>query len=107
MPHYEYECPVCGEFEEFHSIMIKLDHCPMCKEKGNEVEVKRLISGGSGKGIMSLTDDEFKASLPGEVNKLKSEMSKSEKVYSDLLGHDKYQKIQTQIDNAKRERGRR
>lgn len=44
MPTYEYECPKHGIFEEFHSILIKIEHCLKCKEEGIEQEVKRLIS---------------------------------------------------------------
>ena len=39
MPTYEYSCPKCGDFEEFHSINTKLTHCPKCGQ-----EVTRLIS---------------------------------------------------------------
>lgn len=102
MPTYEYECPAHGEFEEYHSISIKLEHCPKCQEEGKVQEIKRLISGGSGKGQMILTDDEFKASLKGETDKLKKEMQGSAKVYANMLGEDKYHKMQTQMDRRKR-----
>lgn len=92
MPTYEYECPVCGEFEEYHSIMIKLEHCPKCKEDGKETQVKRLISGGSGKGQMVLTDDEFKASLKGEVEKIKQRAVKDENYMANLIGEDRAHK---------------
>jgi putative FmdB family regulatory protein len=39
MPTYEYVCPQCGIFEQFHSITITIDHCPKCGK-----EVRRLIS---------------------------------------------------------------
>lgn len=39
MPTYEYSCPDCGVFEEFHSINTTLTHCPKCGS-----EVNRLIS---------------------------------------------------------------
>ena len=39
MPTYEYLCPKCGVFEEFHSINSCLTECPKCG-----AEVKRLIS---------------------------------------------------------------
>jgi hypothetical protein len=56
MPTYTYFCePANEEFEEFHSIMIVLDDCPVCKEKGLPSHApKRLISGGSGRGIVEL-----------------------------------------------------
>ncbi len=92
MPTYEYECPVCGEFEEYHSIMIKLTHCPKCESEGKESEVKRLISGGSGKGVMVLSDDEFKASLKGEVEKIKQRAAKDENYMANLIGEDRAHK---------------
>lgn len=39
MPTYEYSCPICGVFEEFHSINTTLTHCPKCGK-----EISRLIS---------------------------------------------------------------
>ncbi|HEX7712701.1 MAG TPA: zinc ribbon domain-containing protein [Bacillota bacterium] len=39
MPTYEYVCPKCGVFEEFHSITTQLTRCPKCNS-----EVRRLIS---------------------------------------------------------------
>lgn len=42
MPTYEYLCPKCGVFEQFHSISTKLSHCPKCNS-----EVRRLISQNS------------------------------------------------------------
>lgn len=39
MPTYEYNCPNCGVFEEFHSIKEQLTHCPKCGR-----EISRLIS---------------------------------------------------------------
>lgn len=86
MPTYIYECPNHGEFEEFHSIMIKLEHCPQCAAKGEEVKIVRLISGGSGKGIMNLTDEEFKAGLKDEVNKIKKRASREENYLANLVG---------------------
>lgn len=48
MAFYEYECPVHKVFEVQQSIKEDaLKHCPKCKEEGNEVEVKRLISSTS------------------------------------------------------------
>ena len=39
MPTYEYNCPKCGIFEEFHKMSDRLTHCPVCGQ-----EVTRLIS---------------------------------------------------------------
>lgn len=42
MPTYEYQCPKCGVFEQFHSISSCLTHCPHCSSP-----VRRLISQNS------------------------------------------------------------
>lgn len=40
MPTYEYECPRCGVFEEYHSITAPaLKRCPTCGSK-----LRRLVS---------------------------------------------------------------
>ena len=39
MPTYEYICPKCGIFEEFHGINSCVTNCPTCNG-----EVRRLIS---------------------------------------------------------------
>lgn len=104
MPTYEYECPEHGVFEEFHSITIKLEHCPKCKEGGKDIEIKRLISGGSGRGVVELTGHDLVAKTKEDIVKLKKDMSKSDKVYANMLGDDKYQALQTKMDKQKSER---
>lgn len=104
MPTYEYECPEHGIFEEYHSIKIKLEFCSRCKENGKNQEVKRLISGGSGRGMVELTGHDLVAKTKEDIVKLKSDMSKSDKVYANMLGDDKYQALQTKMDQRKRDR---
>jgi putative FmdB family regulatory protein len=101
MPTYEYLCPVHGEFEETHSIMIKLTHCNKCKEDGKEQEIKRLISLG-GKGVVELSGDELVSKLKGDAKNIQRKAAKDEKVYANLLGEDKYQSLQTRMDKQKR-----
>jgi len=103
MPTYDYECPTHGIFEEFHSTSIKLEQCPQCKEAGKDQEIKRLISLGS-KGVVELYGNDLVDKLKEDVQKLKGEAAKDEKVYSNLLGEDKYQAMQTKIDRQKRNR---
>jgi len=101
MPTYEYECPEHGIFEEFHSMSLKLEHCPQCKEKGKDQEVKRLISLG-GKGIVELYGTDLVDKIKSDVRQLKKDAAKDEKVYSNLLGEDKYQSLQVKLDDQKR-----
>lgn len=101
---YEYLCVVENkEFEAQHSIMTKLDDCPLCKAAGRVAHApQRLISGGSGRGIVELTGHEKDAKFKEDVQKLKKEMHSSEKVYSNMVGDTKYQAAQQRIDNTKK-----
>lgn len=107
MPSYEHICdnPECNnEWEDFYSIVKDPPTtCPKC----NQETARRIISGGSGKGIMELTGDELKDKVKADTQKLKKEMHNSEKVYSNILGESKYENMQQRIDKSKRERGRR
>jgi putative FmdB family regulatory protein len=47
MPTYAYNCPICGEFEVFHSIKEDLSECPHCAEKGVKSTITRLILSGN------------------------------------------------------------
>ena len=102
MPTY---CHICtnkkcnNEWEDDYSI--KADppkQCPKCKKD----TAKRVISGGSGRGIVELTGRELKEHLVSEGNKLKMEMYQSEKKYASFLGDDKYQNIQSGMDKYRK-----
>lgn len=96
MPTYLYECKnaeCVGEFEEFHSIVTKLEECPHCASAGRGVQpVNRLISGGSGRGIVEQTVAELKAALPGNIAKIQSRARTDEKFLANLVGESKYNK---------------
>lgn len=105
MPTYEYECPEHGIFEEYHSIKIKLEHCPQCKDGGKEQEVKRLISLGS-KGVVELVGQELVDKLKADAQVLKKDAAAKEKVYANLLGEDKYQSLQNRLDQQRKDKRR-
>lgn len=98
MPTYEYLCnhPDCvGEFEEFHSISTKIEQCPHCEAAGRGVQpVQRLISGGSGKGIMEKSFNEIKESFSSDVAKIKQRASRDEKFLANIVGESKYNRNQ-------------
>lgn len=100
MPNYEYLCePNNQEFEEFHSIKIVLEDCPVCKAKGLPAHApKRLISGGSGRGIVELSGNELIVKAKEDAQKLKKEVYSSEKKYANALGESNYQNLQTRMD---------
>ena len=73
--------------------------CPKC----NQETAKRLISG-CGYGRVELSDDEFKASLKDSTRQMQKEMHSDANIYSNMIGPDKYQALQTAIDKRKREK---
>lgn len=104
MPTYTYACvPNDTEFEEFHSIKIVLEDCPICKEKGLPPHApKRLISGGSGRGIVELTGQELMDKGKEDARKFANEVQSSEKKYANILGEGKYQDMQQRMDKRRR-----
>lgn len=97
MPTYEHICEACNyEWEDFYSIKAEIPkECPECKKEG---QVKRLISGGSGRGIVELTGNELKEHLTAEGNKLKQEYKTNEKARANMEGEASYHKRQLAID---------
>lgn len=93
MAFYEYLCEVVDEeFEAEHSIKIVLEECSLCKAAGRISHApKRLISLG-GKGIVEQTVAELKASLPGNVEKIRQRARTDEKFLANLVGENKYNK---------------
>jgi putative FmdB family regulatory protein len=103
MPTYEYQCPEHGIFEEYHSIKLKLEHCPKCKENGKEQPVERLISLGS-RGVVELTGQDLVDKVKADAQVLKKDAHAKEKIYANLLGEQKYQDLQVRLDKQKRDR---
>lgn len=101
MPTYEHACSneSCKhEWEDNYSIKAEPPKtCPKC---GLET-AKRLISLG-GKGVVELYGQDLVDKLKSDAQQLKKDANKSENVYANLLGPDKYQKLQTQMDRRKR-----
>lgn len=102
MPTYLYLCPTHGEFEEEHSIKIKLEFCPKCKEEiDKDVEITRLINCVS-KGVVELYGQELVDKCRADAQKIKLEAAKDANKYASLLGEDRYHQLQTQLDRRKR-----
>jgi len=93
MPTYEYKClnpdkeKNHGEFEEFHSIKAEINFCPHCEKEGTPgIPVKKLISGGSGKGKVELGAQESKEKLKQDIASFKKEVYKNEKLMANIIG---------------------
>ncbi len=101
MPTYEHRCDTCAhEWEAEYSI--KADppkQCPKCQAE----TVTRLISGAT-KGVVELYGQELVDKIKSDAQKEKARAAKDEKVYANLLGEDRYQSLQKQMDQRKRER---
>jgi len=96
MPSYEHFCESCEyEFEEEYSI--KADPPKVCPKCGKET-VKRLISGGSGRGIVELSGQDLKDKLKADGAKLRHETYSSEKKYANFIGEQRYQQLQKGMD---------
>lgn len=90
MPTYLYKCETHGEFEEEHSIKIKLEFCPKCEANGNSnVPVVRLINCVS-VGKVELTGQEYKEKVMSDAASLKREAYRNENVMANLVGESKY-----------------
>jgi len=98
MPTYDFchktnECN--HEWEVFQSMSApNPTHCPKCNAEGNVV---KLISLG-GKGIVELYGNELVAKLKEDGKKLQREASTNSNTYANLLGEDRYQSLQTKMD---------
>ena len=109
MPTYEFKCQAeiddkeCGhEWEEYLSIKAPdPEECPKCHAKG---KVLRLVSGGSGRGTVELYGQDLVDKIKSDAKKIKSNAAKDEKVYANLLGEERYQQLQTKMDQRKRGR---
>jgi hypothetical protein len=104
MPTYLYYCSSEDkEFEEFHSIMTKIEICPLCKEAGRPDHAPdRLISGGSGRGIVELTGDDLVKKTKEDGAKFKKQVYSDANTYANIIGEGRYQDIQKGLDRGKR-----
>jgi len=103
MPTYIHVCTEedCGyEWEDFYSIMDEPPKiCPKCEKES----AKRLISGGSGKGIVCLTGHELTAKLKTDAEKMKKECATNESYLANFIGEEKYQNNVSADEKAKKE----
>lgn len=101
MPTYPHQCLECNyEWDEFYSINDPIpEFCPQC----GKTSVKRLIGGGSGKGIVELTGHELTAKLKDDANKLKKEMQTNENLKANFVGESKFEQTKTYNEKVKKE----
>ena len=107
MPTYEHLCNNCQhEWEDIYSM--KQDPPTLCPSCNVEGKVQRLISVGSGRGIVEITGHELKAKMRAEGQELKRAALKDENLMANLVGEARYQKdkvgIEKDISNMGRPR---
>jgi len=88
-----------NEWCETHSIKEDARKvCPAC----NQETAKRLISGGSGKGIVVLSGQDLVNKVKADASTIENYAAKSENYCSNFVG-DVYERKQRAIDTAKRD----
>jgi putative FmdB family regulatory protein len=99
MPGYEHICEKCQhEWEESYSIKANPPTlCPSCNEDGF---VKRLISGGNGRGIVILTGGDLRAKLQSEGQALRKAASKNENLAANLYRGGEAAYHEAQLSNS-------
>lgn len=101
MPTY---CHVCTdsscqhEWEDMYSI--KDDPPKICPKCGKET-ARRLIAGGSGKGIVELTGYDLQAKIKEDARKMSREAGSNEKMLANLVGESRFNEIQTREDRRR------
>jgi len=104
VPTYEHKCFAddCGhEWEEVYGMTIDPPTvCPSCEVDG---QVKRLISGGSGPGIMRRTGAEIKAGMTSNIRQMRDRAQTDENFRANLVGEDKYHQDRLQKDALTKE----
>ena len=91
MPTYEHKCFAdnCGyEWDQVYGMTV--DPPTLCPECGTDGEVKRLISGGSGKGIMRRSAGEIRSGMASETRALKERAKSDENFRANLVGEENY-----------------
>lgn len=103
MPTYLYECPVHGEFEEEHSVKIKLEKCTKCKsDKLKPIQkIKRLLYPSAGK--VTLSGQELIQKTKEDGKKLGEKALKDERLAANMMGEERYNKRQLELDSFKKE----
>ncbi len=102
MTTYEHLCKACGyEWDEVYGMTV--DPPTLCPECGVDGKVKRLVSGGSGKGIMRRSVGEIKANVASETRALKERARTDENFRANLVGEENYHQRVLQTEELENE----
>lgn len=99
---YEHLCKACGhEWDAVYGI--KDDPPTVCPNCGVEGQVKRLVSGGSGPGIMRKTTGEIRAGIAAETRAIKERAKTDENFRANLVGEKEYHERVLKTENLTNE----
>lgn len=89
MPTYPHLCKNCQhEWDEIYGIKdAPPTICPNCKTEGM---VTRLIGGGSGRGIVTLSGKDLGRKIKADAKAMTREAVANERVMANLVGEDRY-----------------
>lgn len=102
MSTFLYSCEIFGEFEREHSVHTILEICPLCEEKQLEAHKPKRLINCTSVGKVVLSGNDLTAKIKSDTQQLKRDMHKDERLYSNLVGNDKYEVLQTAIDKNKK-----
>jgi len=89
MTTYEHICDACSyEWDEVYGMTV--DPPTLCPDCGVEGKVSRLISGGSGPGIMRKSVGEIRANMASDIRALKIRANTDENFRANLVGEENY-----------------
>jgi hypothetical protein len=102
MPTYLHQCDnaeCLNEWEDYYSIASEpKTTCPVCQQQGH-----RVIAGGSGRGIVSLTGQDLVNKVKADGANIERHAATSENFASNFIGEGLYEKRQQEMDTAKKE----
>jgi hypothetical protein len=94
MPTYTYLCEISDqEFETEHSIKIKLEECPICKEKNLEQHVPKRLISGSTMGKVVLTGHELTAKTKEDIRGMKQRLQSDQNYHANIVGESTFNKM--------------
>jgi len=102
MTTYLHLCESCKhEWEQVYGM--KEEPPTLCPDCGIDGCVKRLITGGSGPGIVKKTGAEIKAGMATETRKIKERAATDENFRANLIGESAYHQDKLTTDDLQKE----
>ena len=102
MPTYTHKCKNCGHrWDEFYSM--NDDPPTLCPSCGKDGDVMRVITGGSGPGIMSLKGGDLRSKIMSDAAEMRKRAVTDEKFRANLYGEEAYHRHALSKDSLEKE----